>query len=114
MSGHVRGHEVGRELDAGDLERERLGEGSHQERLTQARDTFYQDVAGGQQGEDDLVDDLGLSDDRVADLLAELAEELAGPDDGTRFVAHGLPLGSGGGFFIPLRARSSTAMALRC
>ncbi len=73
----VRGHEIRRELDAREREREGLGERSHQHRLAQARDALEQRVPARQHARDDAVDDLAISDDRFRYLGPKLVDALA-------------------------------------
>jgi hypothetical protein len=73
----VGGHEVGRELDAREVERERLGQRAHEHRLAETGHTFEQGVATGEHARGDAVDDLAVADDRLRDLLAQLADVVA-------------------------------------
>ena len=61
-SGHVRGHQIRRELDARELEPHRRAQRSDQQRLTQARQAFEEHVATSQQGRDEFVDQLVLTE----------------------------------------------------
>ena len=64
----VGGHQVGRELDAGEVELERGGEGAHEHRLAQAGQPFQQQVAVGQQGDERVAHHVALPDDDAARL----------------------------------------------
>ena len=69
----VRGHQVGRELDAVELQMQRLGQGADQAGLAEAGDALEQDVPVGQQADDRPVDDFFLAHDHLADLAAQAA-----------------------------------------
>ncbi len=64
----VGGHQVGRELDAVEVQVDRVGERPHQQRLAQARHAFQQRMAADEQAGQDAVDDLVVADDDLADL----------------------------------------------
>ena len=83
-------HEVGRELDARERERERLGERAHEHRLAEAGHALEQRVAAGEHAGDDAVDHLAVADDRLRDLGAKIVDALAEARD---LLAHGLGLG---------------------
>jgi hypothetical protein len=68
---NVGGHQVRGELDAAVLQPQGAGDGPNQERLAQARQTFEQDVAAGQQGDRHAADDQVLADDDAGDLALE-------------------------------------------
>ena len=80
-AGDVRRHQVGRELDPLEIEIEDVGERLDQQRLGQARHAGDQAVAAGEQRDQDLLDDLVLPDDDLAQLgenpLAALRDLLA-------------------------------------
>ena len=67
-AGDVRRHQVGRELNALEVEVEDLGERLDQQRLGQARHAGDQAMAAGEQRDQDLFDDLVLADDDLAEL----------------------------------------------
>jgi hypothetical protein len=67
----VRGHEVGRELDATELQAQRPGEARDQQRLRQPRDPDQQRVTSGQDGDQQSLDDLLLADDLLGDLVLD-------------------------------------------
>ncbi len=64
----VGGHQVGRELDAVEVERHGVGQRPHQQRLAQAGHAFQQRVAADEQAGQDAVDDLVVADDHLGDL----------------------------------------------
>ena len=61
-------HQVGRELDALEVQVQRLGERADQQRLAQPGHAFEQRVAAGEQAGQHAVDDLVVADDHLADL----------------------------------------------
>ena len=61
-------HEVGRELDATELEMQRVGESPHGERLAESGDSFQQYMSAGNQGNQSVVQDFLLSDDDLGYL----------------------------------------------
>ena len=61
-------HQVGRELDPVEVERQRVGQGPDQERLAQPRHAFQQRMAADEQAGQDAVDDLVVADDHLGDL----------------------------------------------
>ena len=71
---HVGRHQVGRELDALELQVQRVGQRPDQQRLAQAGHAFEQHVAAGDQGGQRAVDDLLVADDHLADLAAQGVE----------------------------------------
>ena len=72
----VRGHEVGCELDTAELELERLGESTDQERLRQAGHTHQKRVPVGQEARQKLFDDVMLTHDPFPDLVSKLLGNL--------------------------------------
>ena len=62
-AGDVGGHQVGGELDALKLKVERLRDGFDQQGLGEAGSAGEQAVTTGEEGEQDLLDDVFLSDD---------------------------------------------------
>ncbi len=64
-------HQVGRELDAGELQVERLGQRADQQRLAQPGHAFQQAMPADEQAGQHAVDDLVVADDDAADLLAD-------------------------------------------
>ena len=71
-AGDVAGHQVGRELDPVEFQRERLRQRVHHQGLGEAGHAFENAVAAGEDGDQELIDDLVLPDDLPADLLADL------------------------------------------
>ena len=78
-AGDVRGHEVGGELDAREAHAQDLGEGPGRERLRQAGVVLEQDVPVREESEQHELERLALSDDRLLDLVEDVARELPGP-----------------------------------
>ena len=68
----IGGHQVGGELDAVEVEIDRLGQGSHQQRLAQPGNAFEQRMTADEQAGQDAVDDLVVADDHLADLSLDL------------------------------------------
>jgi hypothetical protein len=64
----------GRELHAPKIERERLAERAHEQRLAEPRHAFEQAVAAREQADQQLLHDLPLADDQARDLLAHARE----------------------------------------
>ena len=73
----VRRHQIGRELDAVEVQIEHLTQGPHQQRLAQTGDAFQQGMAADEQAGQDAVDDIGVPDDDLADFLEDLLVFLA-------------------------------------
>ena len=73
----VDGHQVGRELDAAELEVDGLGQRLDEQRLGQARHAAQQHVPAGEKRGQDLRDDLLLPDDDAPQLALEAAARLA-------------------------------------
>ena len=84
----VRGHEVGGELDAGELQVQRIGKGLHQQRLAQPRHAFQQRVAGGEQAGEYAVHQVVVTDDAPLDLAPQRIEPLACEQEAL-LVVHG-------------------------
>ena len=72
-AGDVRGHQIGRELDAAEQQAQSLRDGAHHQRLGGTGETGDQAVATHQQRGQDLVESLVLADDHLADLRQDLA-----------------------------------------
>ena len=70
-AGDVRGHQVGRELDAAELQPERRGDGAHHQRLRRAGQAGDQAMPADEQRDQDLLQDLVLPDDDLANLLED-------------------------------------------
>ena len=64
----VGGHQVRRELDAPEIQPDRLREAVREQRLGRARRTFEQDVPAGEQRDQHQLDARFLADDRLGDL----------------------------------------------
>ena len=73
----VGGEEIGGELDARELGVEGVAERADGERLGEAGDALDQDVAAGEQADQDALDHVGLADDDLADLGQQLVDERA-------------------------------------
>ncbi len=58
---------------------DRLGERLHRERLGEAGHALEQDVAAGEQADQQAVDQVALADDDGADLFAEAVERRSSP-----------------------------------
>ena len=71
-AGDVGRHQVGRELDALELEMEDLGNGFDEQRLGQARRAGDQTMAAGEERDQDLLDDLLLPDDDLGQFGFDL------------------------------------------
>jgi len=81
-SGDVSGHQIRRELDAGEVQIEARGEGSYEQGFPQAWRAFEQNVPAGDQSPQHLVDGCLLAVAAifvVAPLAAIVAAGLAGP-----------------------------------
>ena len=72
----VRGHEVGRELDAGEADGRDLGERARRERLRQAGVVLEQHVAVREEAHKDELECVPLADDRPLDLVEQTLGEL--------------------------------------
>ena len=70
-AGDVARHEIGRELDAAEVEVHRLGERAHHERFRKARHADEQRVAAGDERHEDLVEHALLADDAPLHLGAQ-------------------------------------------
>ena len=77
-AGHVGGHQVGRELNAAELQAQHAAQRPHEQRLAQARHGFDQHVAAGEQGHERPEDQLVLADVDLGDLRGDPVEELLG------------------------------------
>ena len=69
-AGDVRRHQVGRELNAAKRQLQDPGDRADQQRLRQPRHADQQAVPAAEQGDQQLLDDIVLPDDDLADLLA--------------------------------------------
>ena len=86
---NVRGHEVGRELDAAEAEIEDFAERADEQRLAEAGHAFEQHMPAAKQRDEGALDDGFVADDDFADFGLERGVGVAeGLDLG--FGAHGL------------------------
>ena len=83
----VGGHEIGRELDAGILQREGAREGSKQRGLAQAGNAFQEHVSPGKQTDQHAFHHIVLTDDDFGDFLAHDCEPVHREFEG-RFGCH--------------------------
>jgi hypothetical protein len=67
----VRGHEVGRELDARELQVEHPREGAHEQRLAEARHALEEAVPAREEAGEHAVDDVALAHQGAAHLVAD-------------------------------------------
>ncbi len=67
-AGDVGGHQVRRELDALEVQAERLRDGAHHQRLRRAGQAGDQAMAADEQRDENLVEHFLLADDDLADL----------------------------------------------
>src|SRR6202165_1456150 len=89
----VRGHQVGRELDARKAHGERLPQRTDQYRLAQPGDAFQQDVPAGDERDHGVAEELFLTDDQTGELGFERLRQLghAGCVDARFFGDHDPP-----------------------
>jgi hypothetical protein len=81
-SDDVGGHEVRSELDARIFEVQDAAERSEQRGFAEAGYAFEQNVAAGEEADEDAIDHLLLADDDFADLIAHLIEVAGGELEG--------------------------------
>ena len=67
----VSGEQIGRELNPGERRADDLGQGAHGEGLGQARHAFEQDMAAGQQPDEEALDHGILAHDASRHLLED-------------------------------------------
>ena len=72
-AGDVRGHQVGRELDAAEFQRQRVGQRANHKRLGQARHAHQKAMPPGEHGHQQFFDHLLLPHDHPAQLLGNQA-----------------------------------------
>ena len=72
-AGDVGRHQVGRELDAAELQRQRVGQRADHQRLGQARHADQQAVPAGEHRDQQFLDHLLLADDHLAQLGGDAA-----------------------------------------
>ena len=80
-AGDVGRHQIRGELDAPELQTQRLGDGAHQQRLRGSRKTGDQAVAADEQRDQHLFEHFFLADDDAPDLLDDVALGLLEADD---------------------------------
>ena len=80
-AGDVGRHQVGRELNAIELQVDRPRDGLDHQRFGQAGDADHQAMAAGKDRREQIVQHFGLADDDAADLVAQSP---AGPDPNAR------------------------------
>ena len=73
---NVGGHQVGRELDAAEVQRQHVAECANQQRLTETRHTLEQYVAAAEQRDKHLAYGVLLADDDLAELAFDVARAL--------------------------------------
>src|ERR1051326_8098973 len=73
----VRGHQVGRELDAFEREAESRAHRSHDQRLAEAGNAFEQHVTAGEERGQNFSQHRSMADDDLADLTLDRGEALA-------------------------------------
>ena len=71
-------HQVGRELDALELDAQRVGERLHRQRLGQTGHALDEQVAAGQEGDDHPLEQHVLADDHPLHLVQHLLERQLG------------------------------------
>ena len=87
-SQEVRRQQVGRELDAREAGVDRLGQGLDRGRLGQTGDALDQDVAVGDEGHQQPIDHVGLTDDHLGHLGADALKQTGlGGDLGAQLLA---------------------------
>ena len=93
-AGDVRRHQVGRELDAVELQVEHLGQRRDEQRLGQPGDADDQAVAADEERQQHQLDDVALADDPLLqlgdDLLAAGVHLVGQRDVVGRFEIHGV------------------------
>ena len=70
-AGDVAGHEIRRELHAREVEVECLRHRLHEQRLRKTGNTHQERVTAGEDGRDEIVDDIALPDDSPRDLFVQ-------------------------------------------
>ena len=70
-AGDVRGHQVGRELDAAETQRTGVGQRADHQRLGQAGHADQQAMAAGEDGDQQFFDHLLLADDHLAQFVGD-------------------------------------------
>ena len=85
-AGDVGRHQVGRELNAVEFERQRVGQRANHQRLGQARHADQQTMAAREQRDEQLLDHLALADDALGHFVGDAAVRFAEPLDGLEIV----------------------------
>ena len=85
-AGDVRGHEVGGELDAAELQRQGVGQGADHQRLGQPRHADQQAMPACEHRRQQFLDDLLLADDDAGQLFGDEAGGLVQLLDGLDVV----------------------------
>ncbi len=88
MTRDVRWHEIGRKLYPRHVQGHCLCQSADQQCLAQTRYALDQHMPRNAEGDDGLVDDRSLTDERFADAVAQLGQQFAGPQDRIRFIVH--------------------------
>ena len=93
-SGDVGGHQVGGELDPAEVQAQAVRQGPDQQGLGEAGNTLDDAVPLGEDRDEQLLDNLVLSHDDLADLCPELFKARLHTLDGAevRFLCHRLDL----------------------
>ncbi len=86
-AGDVGRHQVGRELDAAEGQRQRPRQGADHQGLGQARHAFQHAMALAEQRDEQFLDDLFLADDDPAQLLLDVGERFLEPANCFEVVA---------------------------
>ena len=81
-AGDVGRHQVGRELNAAERQRQRLRQRRNHQRLGQAGHAFEDAVAAAEQRDQQFFDDFVLADDDAAQLALDVVEAVAQLADG--------------------------------
>ena len=89
-AGDVRRHQVGRELHAAELHRQRVRQRPGHQRLAQSGHAVQQHVPAAEQAHQQEVDDLVLADDDPADFLLDPLAGVGEPANGRGVVVRGL------------------------
>ena len=81
-AGDVRGHQVRRELNPTEIERQALRERADHQRFREAGDAFQDAVAPGEEGDEEFLDHRVLPDDHAIELALDVVERLLHVFDG--------------------------------
>ena len=91
--GDIHRHQVGRELDAAEAQRHRLGHLADQQGLGQPRHAHQQGVPAGEEANRQPFDHVAMPDDHAPKLLPQPVIHAAELIDGLDVVVAELPLG---------------------